>query len=74
MIEIGPDTEKSPGDLRRLAGTQTSLKDHKLTLMLKTQGVDNKGAYKKNKKLQIPGFIKSGYNQLNTNEGKIRTE
>ena len=30
------NTEKSPGDLRRLAVTQTSLKDHQLTLMWKT--------------------------------------
>ena len=31
-IEIGQNTKKSPGDLRRLAVTQTSVKDHQLTL------------------------------------------
>ena len=31
--EIGQNTEKSPGDLRRLAVTQTSLKHHQLKLM-----------------------------------------
>ena len=28
IIEIGQNTEKSPGDLRRLAVTQTPVKDH----------------------------------------------
>ena len=32
IIENGHNTEKSPGDLRRLAVTQTQLKDHQLTL------------------------------------------
>ena len=32
----GQNTEKSPGDLRWLAVTQTPLKDHQLTLMWKT--------------------------------------
>ena len=36
IIEIGQNTEKSPGDLRRLAVTQTSVKDHQLKLMRKT--------------------------------------
>ena len=36
IIENGQNTEKSPGDLRRLAVTQTSGKDHQLTLMWKT--------------------------------------
>ena len=35
-IEIGENTEKSPGDLRRLAVTQTPVKDHRLTLVWKT--------------------------------------
>ena len=41
-LEIGgqigtiQNTEKSPGDLRRLAVTQTSVKDHELTLVRKT--------------------------------------
>ena len=33
IIENGQNTEKSPGDLRRLAVTQTTVKDHQLTLM-----------------------------------------
>ena len=36
IIENGQNTEKSPGDLRRLAVTQTPVKDHRLTLMWKT--------------------------------------
>ena len=33
IIKIGQNTEKSPGDLKRLAVAQTPLKDHQLTLM-----------------------------------------
>ncbi len=33
IIENGQNIEKSPGDLRRLAVTQTLVKSHKLTLM-----------------------------------------
>ena len=33
IIEKGQNTEKSPGKLRRLAVTQTPVKDHQLTLM-----------------------------------------
>ena len=33
IIENGQNTEKSPGDLRRLAVTQTPVKDHQLTLI-----------------------------------------
>ena len=33
IIENGQNTEKSPGDLRRLAVTQSPVKDHQLTLM-----------------------------------------
>ena len=36
IIEIDQNTEKSPGDLRSLVVTQTSVKDHQLTLMWKT--------------------------------------
>ena len=36
IIENGQDTEKNPGDLRRLAVTQTPVKDHQLTLMWKS--------------------------------------
>ena len=34
ICETGQNTEKSPGDLRRLAVTQTPVKDHQLLLML----------------------------------------
>ena len=33
IIENGQNTEKSPGDLKRLAVTQTPVKEHQLTLM-----------------------------------------
>ena len=33
IVEIGQDTEKSPGDLRRLTVTQISVKNHQLTLV-----------------------------------------
>ena len=36
IIENGQNTEKSTGDLRRLAVTQTPVRDHRLTLMWKT--------------------------------------
>ena len=36
IIENGQNTEKSSGDLRRLAVTQTPVKDHQLMLMWKT--------------------------------------
>ena len=36
IIEIGQNTEKSPGDLRKLTVTQTPAKDHQLILMWKT--------------------------------------
>ena len=36
IIENGQNTETSPGDLTRLAVTQTPVKDHQLTLMWKT--------------------------------------
>ena len=36
IIEIDQNTEKSPGDVKRLAVTQTLKKDHQLTLMWKT--------------------------------------
>ena len=35
IIENGQNTEKSPGDLRRLAVTQTPVKDHQVTLIVK---------------------------------------
>ena len=33
IVENGQNTEKTPGDLRRLAVTQTPVKDHQLTLL-----------------------------------------
>ena len=33
IIENGQNTEKSPGDLRRLSVTQTPVKNHQLTLL-----------------------------------------
>ena len=36
IIENGQNAEKSPGDLRRLAVTQTPVKDHQLKLVRKT--------------------------------------
>ena len=36
LLENGQNTEKSPGDLRRLAVTQTPVKNHRLTPMWKT--------------------------------------
>ena len=36
IIEDSQNTEKSPGDLRRLTVSQTSMKDHQLTLIWKT--------------------------------------
>ena len=35
IIENGQNSEKSPGDLRRLAVSQTPVKTHRLTLMWK---------------------------------------
>ena len=36
IVEIGQNTEKSPGNLRRPAATQTPANDHLLTLMWKS--------------------------------------
>ena len=36
IIKKGQNTEKRPEDLRRLAVTQTPVKDHRLTLIRKT--------------------------------------
>ena len=41
IIENGQNTEKSPGDLRRLVITQTSEKDYQLILMCKNSPVNN---------------------------------
>ena len=48
---IGQNTEKSPGDLRRVAVTQTPVKDHQLKLMWKARkGVNNNNNNNNNKK------------------------
>ena len=39
IVEIGQNTEKSPGDLRRLAVTQTLVENYQLTLVLKTSKI-----------------------------------
>ena len=41
ICEISQNNEKSPGDLRRLAVTQTSVKDYQLTLMRKLSRSNN---------------------------------
>ena len=42
IIEIAQNTEKSPGDSRRLAVSQTPMRNHRLTLVWKTgKGVNN---------------------------------
>ena len=33
IVEIGQNTDKSPGDMRRLTVTQTPVKNHQLTLV-----------------------------------------
>ena len=41
-VEIGQNTEKSPGDLSTLVVTQTPMRNHQLTLLGKTlKGVNN---------------------------------
>ena len=37
IVDIGQNTEESPGDLRRLAITQTQAKDSQQTLVRKTR-------------------------------------
>ena len=39
IIKIGQNTEKSPGELRRLAGTQTPVEDHRLMLWKTFKGL-----------------------------------
>ena len=36
IVEIGQNTEKSPGSFKRLAATQTLVENHQLKLMWKT--------------------------------------
>ena len=40
IIEIDQNTDKSPGDLKKLAVTQTPIKDHQLTLVWKIRNID----------------------------------
>ena len=50
ITEIGLNTEKSPGDLRRLFVSQTSVKNHRLMLAWNTRGENyNKGSEKRDK-------------------------
>ena len=47
FIKIGQNTEKSPGDLRRLAVTQTPVRTHRLTLVWQTlKRVNNNNNHK----------------------------
>ena len=39
IIKFGQNTEKSPGDFRRFAVTQTQVENHQLTLALKSLNV-----------------------------------
>ena len=49
IIEIGQNTEKCPGDVRRLAVPQTPVRNHWLTLVWKTwKGVNNNNNRRKN--------------------------
>ena len=50
ISKIVQNTEKSPGDLRRLAVTQTPVKDHQLTLMWKTRKKNKNKFLKVNKR------------------------
>ena len=62
IIENGQNTEKSPGDLRRLAVTQTPVQDHQLTLMWKTLIMI---IYKKGKDRLITAANKININWIN---------
>ena len=49
IIEISQNTKKSPGDLRRLAVTQTPVRNHQLVLVWKTwKGVNNNNSISNN--------------------------
>ena len=66
IIEDGLNTEKSPGDLRRLVVTQSPVKAHQLTLMLKTlmcnNNNDNNINEKKDKYLDLARELKKLWN------------
>ena len=50
FIKIDQNSEKSPGDLRRLAVTQTPVRNHQLMLMRKTNNNNNNNNNNKKKK------------------------
>ena len=55
IIEIDQNPEKIPGDVRRLAVTQTPVKDHQLKTDVKTsQGVNNNNNNDNRKKMERP--------------------
>ena len=51
IVEIGRNTEKSHGDLRILAVTQTPVENHQLTLMGKTLKRENDNNNNNNRRL-----------------------
>ena len=60
IIENGQYTEKSPGDLRRLAVTQSPMKDHQMSLMWKTlMSNNNNNDNAQSKKLKEPIYIET---------------
>ena len=62
IIELGQYTEKSPVDLRILVVTQTPVRNHRLTLIWKTQ----KGVYNNN-------YNDNNNNNNNNNNGPWKT-
>ena len=71
IVEIGQNTEKSIGELRRLAVTQTPVKDHQLTLMRKTCKEFNNNN-NNNKERQIPWPYK-GIEKIVEHESDVYT-
>ena len=66
IAEISQNNGKSPGDLRRLAVTQTLVKSHQLTLVKNSQ---------KRKRIIITVIvITSVVDDLKRDEGKMRSE
>ena len=61
IAENGQNPEKNPGDLRRLAVSRTPEKNHQLTRMWKTKGVNNNNhnkLMKCEKKDKYPGLAR----------------
>ena len=56
IVEIGQNTEKSPVDLKRLAVTQTTVKDHQLMLVWKIQKKKKEKERKKKRSCWIVDF------------------